>query len=193
MNYRLFIAAELPAAVKDALLAVQAQLRTGRPPVVWVAPEAMHLTLRFLGDTDATLVAPLEAAMHTALGGVSAPRLRLARASAFPGLARPRVLWVGVQGDTAALQQAHNALVRELDALGLPPADKPFAPHLTIGRVRRDAAPEELARLGERLRGLPPLEGGTWRVERITLFRSELRAGGAVHTPLASVGLKIED
>jgi 2'-5' RNA ligase len=191
-TYRLFIAAELPAAVKDSLLAVQSQLRAARPPVAWVAPEAMHLTLRFLGDTDAALVEPLGAAMHAALGATSTPRLWLARAGAFPSLARPSVLWVGVRGDTAALQRAHAALERELDALGLPPADKPFAPHLTIGRVRRDARPDEQVRLGERLRDLPPPDGAPWHVERITLLRSELGSGGAIHTPLAGVLLNVE-
>lgn len=190
-TYRLFIAVELPEAVKDALSGVQRRLQADHFPVKWVAPGAMHLTLRFLGETDAALVGPLGDALQAALGGLPAPLLHVTRAGAFPGLARPSVLWVGVGGDLEALSRAGAALGRELDALGLPPADKPFAPHLTIGRVRRDADRAAQARLGERVRALQPVEAPPWRAEHVTLFRSDLRPAGPVYQPVATCRLQI--
>ncbi|MEN9935588.1 MAG: hypothetical protein RLZZ387_2167 [Chloroflexota bacterium] len=189
MPYRLFIAAELPPHVKEALVAAQSALRPGRPPVKWVAPDAMHLTLRFLGDIDEARVGPLAAALAGALAGRPAPVLQLAPAGSFPPRGLPQVLWVGLVGQVAELSQVAGAVTAAIAPLGIPPEDRPFKPHLTIGRVRRDAPRAEVAALADRLRALPPPDASLWTTEHVTLFRSELRPGGPVYTPLATVAL----
>jgi RNA 2',3'-cyclic 3'-phosphodiesterase len=189
MVYRLFIALELPDEVEQALESAQRQLQGERPPVKWVAPGAMHLTLRFLGDTDAGLVEPLGAAMSAALGNLPAPLLHLGAAGAFPGLSRPSVVWVGLGGDLEGLRRLHAALEEPLAALGFPPEERRFHPHLTLGRVRRDAGPQEQRRLGELVRSLPVPAASPWRAGRVTLFRSELRPSGSVYTALAGTSL----
>src|SRR5262245_20790776 len=104
--FRLFIAAELPADVKAELGAIQARLRRANPPMAWVAPEAMHLTLRFLGDTSAALIPRLESAIREALAPHTAMALRLNGVGAFPNDRRPSVVWAGVGGAVAALGHA---------------------------------------------------------------------------------------
>jgi 2'-5' RNA ligase len=190
-SYRLFIAAELPATIKAELVAIQAQLRRADLPASWVAPGAMHLTLRFLGDTDEALLPELGRALQAALVSHSAMLLRLNGVGAFPNIRRPNVVWAGVGGAVAALQRAQADIEAALAGLGIAPDPKTFHPHLTLGRLRRAASPQQL-QLGDAIRALPrpaPLE---WLAERVVLFSSELRSGGPIYTEIVDYRLQIE-
>jgi len=188
-QYRLFIAAELPAPISDALVAAQARLRRDAPPVKWVAPESMHLTLRFLGETDMRRLPQLGTALRTALAGQLAIGLQLTSAGAFPNIRRPSVVWVGVGGATAALERLAAALEAQVVSLGFPPEERPFRAHLTLGRVRREATPAQQERLGEAIRALPAFPQLAWMIERVVLFRSELRPNGPIYSALDTVTL----
>jgi len=190
MIYRLFIAAELPQAVKTALVAAQEHLRCDRPPIKWVAPDAMHLTLRFLGDTSSDRIPAIEQAMRRAFAGHAAITLHLTAIGAFPNPMRPSVVWAGVGGPTDLLEQAQANLEAELAAIGIAREDRPFHPHLTLGRVRRDADAAALEHMRAALRQPPTLPPIAWPVERIVLFRSELRREGSVYTEIADCRLK---
>ncbi len=186
---RLFVAIELPEAVKAALVAAQDPLRRGGPPVKWVAPAAMHLTLLFLGETDPARLAAVGAAMRAALAGARPLRLRLGAAGAFPDARRPSTLWVDVGGDLAALGQIHSALAAALAPLGFPREQRAFRAHLTLGRVRREATPAEQSRLGTALVALPAPPQLSWQADHIVLFQSDLLREGPRYTALEAVGL----
>ena len=188
-TYRLFIAVEVSPAARAELAAAQSRLQRGNFPVKWVAPDAMHLTLHFLGETDVALLPRLSAALATALSGHGRMMLRLDGAGAFPNLHRPNVIWAGVGGATAALGRAQAAAGAALEALGLPRETRSFRTHLTLGRARRDAATAELSRLGAAIRALPPIAPVAWDVERVVLFRSQLQPSGPVYTEIADCRL----
>jgi 2'-5' RNA ligase len=192
-TYRLFIAAELPADVKAELVAIQTRLRRANPPVAWVAPEAMHLTLRFLGDTSAALIPVLEAAIRTSLAPFAAMALCLSGVGAFPNDRRPSVIWAGVGGAVAGLARAQAGIEAALGSMGIAPEPRPFHPHLTLGRVRRETDHDQRARLGDAIRALPPPAPLAWPVERVVLFRSELRREGPVYTAIVDCRLQIAD
>jgi 2'-5' RNA ligase len=185
-TYRLFIAVDISPAARAELAAAQDRLQRGNFPVKWVAPDAMHLTLHFLGETDVALLPRLSAALGAALSGQGGMTLRLDGTGAFPNLRRPNVIWAGVGGATAALERAQAAAGAALEALGLPRETRPFRAHLTLGRARRDAAPAQLERLGAAVRALPPLAPVSWDVERVVLFRSQLQPAGSVYTELGA-------
>lgn len=186
---RLFIAAPLPLPVKTALVSAQARLRRVGAPVRWVATETMHLTLHFLGETDTAQVPAIEAAIQQICAEYSAPQLRLTTTGAFPNSRRPNVLWAGIGGDTELLGQMASALRGALAQIGLARDERPFRPHLTLGRTRRDAPPQMIERLGDTIRALPQLTPAAWVCERIVLFRSELRREGPHYTALAECSL----
>jgi RNA 2',3'-cyclic 3'-phosphodiesterase len=192
-TYRLFIAAELPPYVKAELANMQTRLRRANPPVTWIAPGAMHLTLRFLGETSTALIPDLHAAICAALEPYSAIALRLSGAGAFPNDRRPSVLWAGVGGAAAVLERAQAGIEAALVGLGLATEPKPFHPHLTLGRVRHEAGQEQRRHLGDAIRALPPPPPLEWAVERVVLFRSELRREGPVYTEIADCRLQIAD
>lgn len=187
-SYRLFIAADLPPQIRAELSDIQTRLRRAELPVSWVAPVAMHLTLRFLGETSAALIPDLERAMQDALAPQSAIKLQLNGVGAFPNAQRPTVVWAGVGGATATLQRIQARIEAALGDLGIAPEPKPFRPHLTLGRLRH-ATDREQQRLGDAIRAVVPPAGIEWSVERIVLFRSELRNDGPIYTEIVDCRL----
>lgn len=109
----------------------------------WTAPDQLHLTLRFLGDTPATAVAPLLAALKGALSGVDAVHLRLGPLGFFPNRARPQVLWVAVEDDSESLVGLQLRVEAAVNALGFAVETRPYRPHLTLGRIKRGVRPPD--------------------------------------------------
>ncbi len=193
-SLRLFIALELPRDVLDALQAIQDRLRgrTPRETVRWTRPEGVHLTLKFLGETPAAKQPALTAAMQQAVAGRAPLRLHAAGLGCFPNLARPRVVWIGVQGHLKALQSLRDAVEGVIAPLGYPTEDRPFSPHLTLGRVRRDAPRSAVQTLGAVMASATAPPPVTWTVTEVGLFRSELKPTGAVYTLLHRAPLSRE-
>lgn len=137
-SIRAFIAVHLPDIAKIELGNVTGVLaeQTPKGSVRWVRPELMHLTLRFLGDTAVSDLPPLIthldrlAAQHTPF------TLHLGSLGWFPNRSRPRVIWVGLTGDVAAVQKLQADVETAVVALGWPSENKSFQAHLTIGRVK---------------------------------------------------------
>lgn len=181
---RLFVAIELPDAVLDALAAVQQQMqRNGKQPVKWVARTGMHLTLKFLGDVESTQVAEILGALTDVTQRCrKVTTLRLSSAGAFPGVKRPQILWVGVEGDLAALSHLQQQLEQALEPLGFAPEGRPFRAHLTLGRVRQDASAQQRASLGDLLAKLPAPPPVAWTPDAPVLFQSTLMPTGAIYT-----------
>ncbi len=188
---RLFVALNLPEALRQALWAAVAPVRDLDLPLHWVRPEGIHLTLKFLGDTPDDRAPEMCRALARAAGeGGGAPGSAPAAArpvtvalegfGAFPDAQRPRVLWAGVAGDPA-LELLQHRLEREFAPLGFPTDARAFRPHVTLARAQRDARPADFTRAG--LDGvLDALRfAETTLIETIDLMRSDLRRDGAVY------------
>jgi len=161
--------------------------------VRWVAPRAMHLTLAFLGDIRAAQVPSLQAALDHALAGQVAPQLQLTMLGAFPNQRRPRVVWVGVGGTLDALMHIANAVSTALETLGWPVDPRPFQPHLTLGRLVRDADLLQQARLARILTASEPLPPTSWSPDQVVVFRSEVLPTGPRYTAQVRVQLLLAD
>jgi len=180
---RLFIAVDLPPTVRDALRRQEDDLRRELPGLRWVRPEAIHLTLRFLGEVDETARPPLSAALAAALpGSQPAFRVGVGGLGTFPSRGRPQVIWVGLvemeAGTLTRLQARVEAAVQEA---GFPPEERPFRPHLTIARAGGQRPP---AGLVERLAGRERPGPLSFEVSSVCLFRSILRPEGAEYRRL---------
>ncbi|MGH7645253.1 MAG: RNA 2',3'-cyclic phosphodiesterase [Gemmatimonadales bacterium] len=184
---RLFVALNLPEAVRQALWAAAAPARDLDLPLRWVRPDGIHLTLKFLGETADQRAPELRSALARVAGdsgGASAPARPLAVAlggfGAFPDVERPRVVWAGVAGDPA-LELLQHGLEREFAPLGFPTEARAFRPHVTLARATRDARPADFARAGLDA-VLGTLEfAETVVIETLDLMRSELGRDGAVY------------
>jgi len=182
---RAFLAIFPPAEVEAALAQYVASLRGELREVSWVKPGNLHLTLRFLGDMESALVGAAGAAADAAVRGRPAFDVSLKEVGLFPNAQRPRVVWLGVDVGREPLVELAGALEQELVGAGLGQADKPFAAHLTLGRVRDYLPPAALPRLFERR----PCPGFAFRAAAVQLMRSQLDPGGSIYTVLHSAAL----
>ncbi len=184
-SHLLFVAVELPDSVRNALAGAQAALkRRGLGALHWVRPEAIHLTLKFLGETPAERVQEIEAAIGRAMDGSGPIELTLAAPGVF-GSKRPRVIWMGLEGDVSRLAVLQHRMEAEMVALGFPREERPFSPHLTLARVPPELAQISRVAIMKALTGTQPLTGA-FRVTEVSLMRSELKPDGAVYTRLAA-------
>jgi len=183
---RAFLAIDVPDSYRAGLTAVQEALKKSGADVRWVTPANIHLTLKFFGDITDRQVEAIAAAAATIAATTPVLTLQAQSLGTFPGLRNPRVIWLGLAGQTDLLailaQQLENAFV----PLGFPAEKRPFTPHLTLGRVRSNRGREELQRLLENL-VLPPFPA--FPVNAVVLYQSTLRPQGAVYTPIRKIGL----
>jgi len=189
-SVRAFVAVELSEDVRQALAAAQRAMQRQSPSGVrWVAPESVHLTLKFLGDVPIARLEAVTEAMRQVAAGCAPFDVTLNGVGAFPNARSPRVVWVGLAGDTAALLKLAQALETALAALGFPPEGRPFSSHLTLGRARDGMTMEERQRLTALLARPPQVPSAPIRVGAIALMRSVLRPSGAQYTRLAEARL----
>jgi len=175
-------------SVLEEVLVVQRLLRKQIPSGVrWTQPEQMHLTLCFLGEVEESRLDELSAALEEAVVGGSAFDLRLEGCGVFPERGRPRVLWVGLDGDLEALQALQRRVVEAVGSWGSHRETKPFHPHLTLGRVRPDAdLGEATVTLLQDAEGPRSIQ---WRVREVSLMSSDLTPSGARYTVIRSAAL----
>ncbi len=188
-DYRLFIAVELPPEARRALASLSRTLDCGRA-VRWTKPENIHLTLQFLGNTPAGRVEAIAAALRTTIPPLSPFRLALAGVGAFPNVRRPRVVWVGVEGERERLAELHRAVIAATQTVGFQPEDRPFKPHLTIARVQKWAGRNDYARIEAALRDSDIGRVAALPVGEVHLIRSQLKPDGPVYTSLAVIPLR---
>ena len=183
---RCFLAIELPEGIRHRLQALQQELCELDGSVRWAGPEQMHLTLKFLGEVRDEGLAEVCAAARAAAATQEPFRLEIRGTGCFPPHGPPRVLWAGVQGDLAVLQDLQQRCEELIGPLGYPPEARSFSPHLTLGRVRE-------GRSVPAIRGLLADRGdffaGHFTASVLTLFESQLRRGGSLYTPLAHLPL----
>lgn len=178
---RAFIAAGISEEVRSRVGELQTRLRETGAEVKWARPAAMHLTLRFLGDIHEDQIVPADEAMAKAAAEFVPVKVEVKGFGMFPNERRPRVIWIGLAEGGPELMAIFRKLESGLLTAGFAPADKPFSPHLTLGRVR---TPRNLDLVKKVLAKEAAESFGQYEVDRITLFQSELRPEGAKYTAL---------
>jgi len=183
---RLFVACELPPALRDALGHVQEELRTrGAGRLRWVRPEGIHLTLKFLGEVPAAKREAVENALAAAIVSPFALDVSLGSLGGFGGRQRLRVVWVGLEGDVEGLVRLAVLVEEALGPLGFPRERRPFAPHLTLARVPDDVGPQEKSRLADLLETFPSPSLPSMTLTAVSLMQSFLQPTGARYQCLA--------
>lgn len=216
---RAFIAITLPEELTGRLSDVQDELKravkslpsdTGRNrnrgrgrPVSWTRPSGIHLTIKFLGEIDPARVGAISEALERAANGVHPFTLTAggggdaegaegaggteanAWVGGFPQLLNPRVVFTPL-GESTVLAGLHENIERELDAIGIERDNRTFHPHLTLARVKSSEAGRAIGEAARRVDAGEPL---SFTVKSFSLIRSVLGPGGAVYTPLKTIGL----
>ena len=183
-TFRAFVAIDLPEYIRASIAAAQETLKTYGFRVKWVRPESIHLTLKFLGNIEVSRIDAIVNAMRLAVKGYDALHLNASGTGVFPNARRPRVIWVGLGGQLDPLISLQQTLDTHLAELGFAAETRPFKGHLTLGRIKAKVAAD---RLQEALDKLNSFESENFEADRIILFKSELRPGGAVYSKVARV------
>ena len=188
---RCFVALVLDEPARAAVGAEIERLRPLSRAVAWVPAPNLHFTLAFLGEQDDAGLARAAEALGVT-GAATAPfTSTLFGIGAFPGMERPRILWVGVAGGALEIRALQSRLGGALESRGFARESRPWHPHLTIGRVfdprrwGREASPA----LREAIARAATTGFGALPVARIALMRSDLSAAGARYRELHSVAL----
>jgi len=186
---RAFIALEIPVSLQDAIQQQTAGLREAAGSSVrWVAVRNLHLTLKFLGDVSPSSIQFLNQMLAAEAAKYPCFSMLLGGLGAFPSAKRPRVVWIGIQAPPELENLQHNV---EAGAarLGYGAEERPFSPHLTIGRVRQTATASEQHRLRRSLESIKIGRIGRAEIKTITLMKSDLQPTGSVYTCLFSTPL----
>jgi RNA 2',3'-cyclic 3'-phosphodiesterase len=182
---RAFIAVDLQPQVIEQICQAISDLKHRIPGIRWIAPQNFHVTLKFLGDIEETQIGVIGAALADMIGPFPRLTINAKGLGVFPDLRRPRILWVGLTGNTLPALAAR--VQSALEPLSFAAEQRPFTPHLTIGRWRQIDRPpktlsEDLARWRDR-------EFGEFLIDRVTLYRSVLKSEGATYQALKVVAL----
>ena len=186
---RIFIALEFsPEVIAEIGRCQELLKREVDLPVAWTDPKGIHLTLRFLGETNEERIAGIAKRLGSIAAETAPFTLSLGHFGVFPSPTRPRVLWIGLDGDLPTLGFLQNRVEEEMDVLGFGTEDRPFAPHLTLGRIRPQQrrgppVPVSASAVGE----VRPV---AQQVRGMSLIRSQLTPRGAVYTRLAEFAFR---
>lgn len=187
---RSFIAIDLNSDIQHKLGDIIRQLTPLPANVVrWVPENNIHITLKFLGDTSPTNLEILKKILTVEASRVRSFDLKVEGLGAFPSIRRPRVIWIGVE-TPPTLFALQRGIDTETQRLGYAPEDRPFSPHLTLGRLTHNATPEEIRQVGDLLAGSKINFSASVHVRTVVLFRSDLQPGGAIYSPIHIAALK---
>jgi len=185
MDYRCFIAIDLPEPIKTQIGRVVDVLKKYDADVKWVAVENFHITLKFLGSTNESLIPSIKTALTSVASSYEPFYINIVGTGVFPGRKNPRVCWVGI-GGSDTLKKLKEDIEISMVQFGFEREDKEFRPHLTIGRVR---TPKGIIRVVNEFGFFEDQDFGTFRVDNMKIMKSDLKPGGPVYTSLNDIPL----
>lgn len=178
---RSFVAIELTQETRDKLVIIQEQIKQSQAKVRWVNPDGIHLTLKFLGNIHPAQVDKIAETAARAVENEPPLTLRPSGLGAFPSRRKPRVIWVGMEGEVQRLTRIQARVENALEPLGFVREKRAFRPHLTIGRVKDH---RRIQALIDAMAELKISEFDSFDVTEIILYKSNLRPTGAIYTKL---------
>ena len=187
---RAFIAIDLSSDIQRRLDEVVHNYKSQLPniPIRWVAGSNIHLTLKFLGDVSVSNLNMLTDLIQAEISSHHQFDISVGGSGAFPNNRQPRIIWIGVEApqELAAIQ---NGIEATTGRLGYTREERPFSPHLTLGRVSRNATSQDVQAISKALDKTRVGFLGVTCVEKVQLYRSDLQPSGAVYTQIFSSSL----
>jgi 2'-5' RNA ligase len=173
---RAFIAIELPNNVKEFLEETSSRLKKCGADVKWVRMSGIHLTLKFLGYVKTDIISIIQNELQPIFEEQRPFSLVISSLGAFPALAKPRVIWAGLNDPDKMVTPLVSRLEDILEPLGFKREKRPFTPHLTLGRVRSNRNSNELI---DAVRQSSEFSGPTFMANHAVFFESVLKPTGA--------------
>jgi 2'-5' RNA ligase len=183
---RLFVAVNIPEAVRDKVAEMQSELKKAPCDVKWVDPDKFHLTLKFIGEVEDKDILSISESVACSVSGFGKFKVKVSGSGAFPRNEKPKVIWVGISEGKTELERLASNIGSGLEKLGYKKEERPFSAHLTLGRVRSF---KNIAALSEKLAALENADAGSFTVESVDLMQSLLCAEGPEYIVLRNFSL----
>ncbi len=178
---RAFLAIPLTTEIVTEAGRIQQTLTHEVTDIRWVKPSSMHLTLKFFADIPEETLEKIGQIMLSVNSLFQPFPIDISGLGTFPAPSKARVFWLGVQGG-AALNQLHGFFDEKLEQLGIPRDDRPFTPHLTLGRRRQGISIPLTVQ-----QQFHNIVCGRFQADQVVLYQSRLAPTGAIHIPLRTV------
>ncbi len=182
---RLFVAIPVESPAVEELGALLERWQGHEWPVKWVRREGLHLTLKFLGSVEESVLGPLQSALSAAVAGTPQLSFTLTELGAFPSFRKAQVLWAGLESEPALELLVHR-IEQECEVLGFPVEGRAYRPHVTLGRVRQGRALGSAARELLESTGLAPV---SFTSTQAILYQSLTGPGGSRYQARATFPL----
>ena len=182
MEIRSFLAFDLPQEIKEIVARVSGELRNSSLDVRWVKVENIHLTVVFLGNINTEDITPIGDVVQEVCLSSGPFDVILKGLGSFPNPRNPRGLWIGLDGDLESMSHFRDALQKQLRPFGIKEEKRRFKPHLTLGRFRKYKRGDP--QLNEMILRYRDLTDSVSSLNELSMFRSNLKPGGAEYTKL---------
>lgn len=189
MKRRIFVAVDISDEARRTVAGYISDVKSKFPniKVGWDRPEKLHLTLKFLGDTDENQLEKLKEITGKIAGQITNYKLQISETGVFPSPRKARVLWLGVQGDIEELQKINSILETGCEKIGFKKENRIYKPHLTIGRIREPHKARNLAKTHLENK----IEPVSFEVSEIVIYESKLQPTGSIYTKIQNFKFKI--
>ena len=184
---RAFIAIPLDPKIQHSIERMQDHLKKTNSDVKWVKSENIHITLKFLGDVNTEQINSVKQALSNCTHNTRPFKVELSQLGAFPNIEHPRTLWVGLKDHKQKLSRMAVSLEKALGKIGFQGDQRPFSPHITIGRIRSS---NNIDALSKSMSNYPISENCIQTISKIILFQSILSSEGPIYEPLYKVNIK---
>ncbi|NNG07337.1 MAG: RNA 2',3'-cyclic phosphodiesterase [Desulfobacteraceae bacterium] len=182
MKIRSFLAFELPLEIKNIVARVSGELRQSTLNARWVKVDNIHLTLVFMGNIETEDIPAMGKGVQDVCQTHSPFDISLKGVGCFPNKHKPRVVWLGLDGDLEQMSTFRDALQKHLASFGIEEEKRKFKPHLTLGRFRK---PKKMdVQQDQALSKHEDVSSSVCSLEELILFKSDLKPTGAVYTKL---------
>lgn len=183
---RTFIAVKVEAEESLLKLISSLKSRLSNESIKWTNPDNIHITLSFLGDTEENLIDRIKIMLKEKSEGSGKFELIIRGSGVFRNLNDPRIIWIGIE-PSEILMRLNGIILKGLKELGVNTEERPFKPHLTIGRIKHLNDKESLEALMEKYQDS---EIQRTRVTEVILFESILLQSGPVYKPITRINLE---
>lgn len=175
---RLFVALVLPDEIKNYLNQIISDLQKADAGVKWVKPEQIHLTVKFLGETNESKVDSIKNSLDNIAEKQKTINVSLSKLGVFPNLVRPKIIWVGLEGEISALANLADKVSNDFEKFGFEKERRKFKAHLTLGRVKSDRGLFELSDLISKYN----LSQMQFDFKKLVLYKSVLTPKGPIYS-----------
>ena len=179
---RTFVAVPIPDSVIELQNSLRSTIHPKRGRIKWLRPDQLHLTLKFIGDTPESSFDDIRSLLYCIANKIRPIQLEIKKTGCFPKKERPRFMWAGISGETGKLNNLVNDIQSGLDLLGFYNDEKPYHPHITLGRARYPQ--KHTPNLSQFLETV--YEPIPFVIEKFQFISSELFPNGPVYTILST-------